>query len=88
MVKDHDPDLYQDLLQYIHTPCMHLAGKDRIVECRKIDDPNKTKIDYRIYKLPGEWSVGEPTQDYFSIHWDPSGSLDALDQYTWRDEQS
>ncbi|WP_342265567.1 hypothetical protein [Cardinium endosymbiont of Philonthus spinipes] len=78
----HNPDLYQKLLEYIETPCFNaLEGKDRMVECRKIDDANT--IDYRIYKLPGEAAIGKPSQDYYSIDWNPSVGLDALNKYTY-----
>ncbi|WP_342265313.1 SET domain-containing protein-lysine N-methyltransferase [Cardinium endosymbiont of Philonthus spinipes] len=78
----HNPDLYQKLVEYIETPCFSaLEGKDRMIECRKIDDANT--IDYRIYKLPGEAAIGKPSQDYYSIDWHPSVGLDALNKYTY-----
>ncbi|WP_419241888.1 hypothetical protein [Cardinium endosymbiont of Nabis limbatus] len=52
-----------------------------MITCRKIHGPAKHKIDYRIYKLPGEAAIEAPDQDYFSV------SLAQLDQYRWRGAQ-
>ncbi|WP_419241571.1 SET domain-containing protein-lysine N-methyltransferase [Cardinium endosymbiont of Nabis limbatus] len=77
LIKEHDDNLYKNLLEHITTPFKPFSGKDRLVECRKIHSPSNKSIDYRIYKLPGESAIGEPSQDYFSV------SLAQLDQYRW-----